>query len=298
MTLHPAHRRGFSGALASVALVAVVSGCAQPVPGRGGPGTGPAPGTYGPDDVVLRVEHVGGFVPVDYLVSRLPILSVYGDGRVITEGPVIAIFPPPALPNLLVREISPAGVDALVARAIGQGVGRPGDFGQPNVADAPSTRFTVLTADGPKATEVYALEMDHEGSGLTPQQRSARRALQQLLDDLSDLPKTLGAEASAEQEPYRPTALAAISQAWSDPQSPGIPAQPEQVWPGPALPGEPVGQLQGLGCVTVTGADVATVLEAAAAANVLTPWTSLGQRWFVRFRPLLPEESTCADLHR
>ncbi len=299
MRLHSARRRCFSLALTSLTLLAMASGCAQPVPG-GGPGPGPdtGPGSYGPDDLVLRVEHVGGFVPVDSLVTRLPILSVYGDGRVISEGPVIAIFPSPALPNLLVRTISPAGVDALVTRALAQGVGRARDFGQPPIADAPSTRFTVLTDDGPKVTEVYALDMGDEGSGLTAEQRSARRALQQLLEDLNDLPKTLGPEASDEQEPYQPKAVAAISHAWSDPQSPGQPAQPERAFPGPALPGEPISNLAGLGCVIVTGADVAPVLEAAASANVLTPWTSDGRRWYVGFRPLLPEESTCADLDR
>ena len=292
-------RLPFGVAMASLALLAVVSGCAQPGPGGGGPGQSPGPGprTYGPDEVVLRVEHVDGFVPVEYLVTRLPIISVYGDGRVITEGPVIAIYPSPALPNVLVRTISMAGVDALVTRALAHGVGRETDLGQPPVADAPSTRFSVLTDAGPQVTSVNALGIGDEDYGLTPAQRAARRELRDLLDDLNDLPKTLGPEASSEQTPYEPEAIAAISRSWSDPRSPGTPIQPEKPWPGPALPGEPVGQLQGLGCVTVTGADVVTVREAATSANVLTPWSSVGHRWFVAFRPLLPEESTCAHLH-
>ena len=297
MTLHTAHRRVFCLALASLALLVVVSGCAQPVPGGGGPGpsTGPGPRIYGPDDVVLPGQYVGGFVPVEDVVSRLPLVSVYGDGRVITLGPVIAIFPAPALPNLLVQTISPAGIDSLVTRALDQGVGSAQDFGVPLVTDNPSTRFTVLTDGGTKATEVYAL--GDEGSGLTEQQRAARREFQQLLDDLSDLSKTLGAEVSGEAEPYRPIAMAAISRAWADPEAPGFPAQPEHSWPGPALPGTPVDNLPQLGCVTVTGAEVAPVLAEAASANVYTPWTSAGRRWFVWFRPLLPEESSCADLH-
>ena len=141
-----------------------------------------------------------------------------------------------------------------------------------------------------------ALGIGDEDYGLTPAQRAARRELRDLQDDLNDLPKTLGPEASSGQTPYEPEAVAAISRSWSDPQSPGIAIQPEKPLPGPALPGEPVGQLQGLGCVTVTGADVVTVREAATSANVLTPWSSVGHRWFVAFRPLLPEESTCADL--
>jgi hypothetical protein len=272
--------------------VLVVSACARPGPGGGGP----PPRTYGPDEVVVRVEYLGGFVPVQSLVTRLPLLTVYGDGRVISEGPVTAIYPGAALPNIQVQNISTVGVDSLVTRALSRGVGRGIDLGQPMVADAPSTRFTVLTEDGTKVTEVYALGIGDDGSGLTAEQRSARRALQELLDDLSDLPKTLGADVISEQQPYQPSAVAAISRQWTDPGSPDIPAPPERPWPGPALPGATVGNHPGLGCVTVTGADLATVLTAASSANVLTPWVSGGSRYLVGFRPLLPEETSCADL--
>ena len=57
-----------------------------------------------------------------------------------------------------------------------------------------------------------------------------------------------------------------------------------------------MGSLPGLSCLTVGGTDVMAVVNAAATANVLTPWTSDGQRWRVRFRPLLPDETSCADL--
>ena len=39
------------------------------------------------------------------------------------------------------------------------------------------------------------------------------------------------------------------------------------------------------------------MLDAAAAANAATPWvTPDGTRWSVLLRPLLPDESGCADL--
>ena len=49
--------------------------------------------------------------------------------------------------------------------------------------------------------------------------------------------------------------------------------------------------------MTITGTDAAAVLEAAASANMLTPWVSNGSRWQVNFRPLLPDETSCDDLH-
>jgi hypothetical protein len=294
MKSHTSGRRLLPFGVACLALLSVLSGCAKPVPGGGG--SGPGPRTYAPDEVVLRVDIVDGFVPAEFVVTRLPIISVYGDGRVITEGPVITIYPGPALPNILVRTISMAGVDALVRRALASGVGRDTDLGQPPVADAPSTRFTVLTDAGSQVTQVNALGIGDEDYGLTAEQRSARRALRDLLNDLADLPGTLGPDAAGAQRPYEPDAVAAVSQAWTDPGSTDIPAQPERAWPGPTLPGESMGNRPGLGCVMVTGTGAATVLAAATSANVLTPWTSDGHRWLVRFRPLLPEETSCADL--
>jgi hypothetical protein len=227
----------------------------------------------------------------ELFVAQLPIVSVYGDGRVITEGPKVTVDPPPALPNVLVRRISLAEVNALVARTVDHGVGRDIDFGQPDIYDAPGTRFTVLTDRGRLVINVYALGVDY---GLNEAQISARRALQDLIDDLKDLPNTLGRDV-ADEQPYEPAALAAISREWTEPGS-NQTAQPEHAWPGPTLPGQSMGRLPGLGCVTVTGASLGTVLDAAKTANVRTPWASDGRRWRVEFRPLLPDETSCADV--
>ena len=101
-------------------------------------------------------------------------------------------------------------------------------------------------------------------------------------------------DAAGEETAYAPVSIAAVTSPFVDPDD-GL-SQAEMTWPGPALPGEPLGNLGDLRCVSVTGGDVATVLDAAAQANQLTPWVSGEERWFVTFRPLLPEESSCADL--
>jgi hypothetical protein len=283
------------GALTAVAcsLVLLAAGCAQggAEPGDGG-GTFPLPA----DTVALRVSYTGGFVPPTMLLSRAPTLTVYGDGRVFTEGPVIAIYPGPALPNIQVQQISPADVDKLVDQAVAAGVGVATDFGEPGVADAPSTKFVVRTADGVKSTEVYALGEAGEDpvSGVNEQQRAARAKLRGLLTALTDLPATLGADAVSPAQPYRAAAVAAIAMPWSeDTQLPG--EQQPVDWPGPALPGEKIGEL-GISCVTATGAEATKVLDAAQKANTATPWVSGGQRWTLTLRPLLPDESSCADL--
>lgn len=270
----------------------LLAACAQPQ--SDSPDTsdlGEARTNYSPDEVVLRVEYLGGFVPVQTIPTRLPVLTLYGDGRVITEGPQIAIYPGPALPNILERRISPADLTRLVKMAVDAGVGSGADYGFPSVADVPETKFTVSTSEGVLTSQVMALGFDE---GLTPAQIEARKKLQDLQSALTDLPGTLGADAAGEETPYEPTALAAVNWPYVDPED-GL-TQAEQAWPGPALPGESMG-LSDLLCVLVTGDDLAAVLDAASAANTMTPWVSDGQRYFVAFRPLLPDESTCADLY-
>jgi hypothetical protein len=275
---------GFRAA-AAASMFFLVAACAQD---SGDAAGAPADESLDPEAVALRVEYTGGFVTPAMLAGRLPIISVYGDGRVITEGPVPAIFPGPALPNVQVRKISAAEVDKLVERARTAGVGAATDFGQPPVADAPSTRFTVLTDGGTKTTEVYALNEANDAGGLTAEQNAARAKLRDLLTSLSD-------PAATGQQSYQPTALAAIASPWvAGDASTG--KQPEIAWPGPQLPGKPVGSGLDTGCVTVTGADTAKVLTAAAKANAITPWTSGGKKWTVTLRPLLPDESDCSDL--
>jgi hypothetical protein len=227
--------------------------------------------------------------------TSLPVVSVYGDGRVITQGPVVSMYPWPALPNVLIQTIGTSDVVHLATQALSAGVGSLDDLGVPPVADAGSTRFTVLTDAGPRVTEVNAFGINDGASGLTTDQRAARSALQELFDALTDLPATLGPDAVSAAQPYQAETVAVVSQPWTDPGSPELSDQPELAWPGPVLPGAPASPL-GLSCVTITGTDAATVLEAAAPANALTPWVSDGRRWQVSFRPLLPDETSCDDL--
>ena len=257
--------------------------------GTGGPGELPESSeAAAAEGLVLRVDQTGGFVTPSMLAGRLPTVSVYADGRVITEGPVPAIYPGPALPNLQVTELDPAGVQELVDRALAAGVDETSDLGTPPIADATSTRFTVVTAEDTYVREAYALWETTEGSGLTGEQVAAREELGDLLDALT----RPGAAATTS---YEAEAVAAIASPWVDPGD-GL-VQPDLPWPGPALPGEPTGGPPDVTCVTAAGAEAQALLEAAGAGNAATPWvTGDGARWSVTFRPLLPDETRCADL--
>ncbi|WP_433825168.1 hypothetical protein ACQP2E_23900 [Actinoplanes sp. CA-015351] len=282
------------GLLTAAAIPMLMLGaCAQP----GAAGDAGAPGKSDPvtesvtapsaDDLVLRVQYRGGFVPPQFLIGRLPLVSVYADGRVITEGPTTLIYPGPALPNLQVARITPEEVKQLAAEAAGAGVETGADFGTPNVADIPSTRVSVVTGYGTQSVDVVALnEAQPDDSSLTAANQAARKKLKTFVDKLTSL--------GAESQPYAPEEIAAIAQAWTDPGD-GLAGKPV-TWPGPQLPGEYLNKTVAIRCLAVTGAEKDAVLAAAEKANQQTPWASGGKQWSVTFRPLLPDESGCESL--
>ncbi|GIJ10908.1 hypothetical protein ACFFMR_17375 [Micromonospora andamanensis] len=284
-----------SGRLAVVPLLLLTSAaCGQQAGGVGSGEADQPERSYSADAVVFRMDHTGGFVTPAMLATRLPAISVYGDGRVITQGPVPMIYPGPSLPNLQLGTISATQVEDLLKAARAAGVGGAVDLGRPPVADAPSTRFTVLGDNGVEEFEVYALaESGGAETGLTADQRAGRDKLREFADSLTAEAGPLAA-AQADPQPYAPTAVAAVAEPWV--ANADVGQQPEVAWPGPALPGPELGEGVGLGCVTVTGDEAQRLLTAAAAANAATPWTSDGKRWTVTLRPLLPDESDCGDL--
>ncbi|WP_229072674.1 hypothetical protein [Actinoplanes sp. DH11] len=284
------------GLLAATAIPLLLLGaCARPAatgPEAGAPAaepvteSGAAPAA---DALVLRVRHRGGFVPPQLLVGRLPQVSVYADGRVITDGPVPLVAPGPALPNLQVQKITPEQVKQLTAQAVQAGVTTGADFGTPNVADVPSTEVTVVTGYGTETVDVVALnEAQPDDTSLTPAHQAARTELRGFIDKLTGL--------SGDSEPYRPEQVAAIARPWTD-NGDGLAGKPID-WPGPALPGEQLDKNVDVRCVVASGAGKDDVWAAAEKANQQTPWVSGGKQWSVTFRPLLPDESGCESLRR
>jgi hypothetical protein len=222
----------------------------------------------------------------------VPLVAVYGDGRVVAPGAQIEVYPPPALPSLQVWRLDAEGLQTVVDRAVTAGVTGTADLGSPPVADAPATRFTLVTDAGTSVREVPALFELPDDGGLTQEQQAARGELRGLLEVLTS-PEPLGATGP---EPYAATAVAAVAAPWTPPTDPAL-LQPEAAWPGPALPGEPLPGGPGPSCVVARGGEADAVLAAAASATTLTPWVVAdGSRWMLTLRPLLPHETGCADL--
>lgn len=118
----------------------------------------------GPTDLVLQADSVGGFVPVDFIVTNVPYFSLYGDGTVIirpTEerGRVMA---PGQLPRLLVAKLTEEQVQALLRFALGQGrlLDARAHYPQNSCADCPATVFRLNAAGVEKTVTVDALGIE------------------------------------------------------------------------------------------------------------------------------------------
>jgi hypothetical protein len=281
--------------IAAAVPLFLIGACAQPAAdGAGAPAGTPESSAAlptGGNDLVLRIESFGGFVPPDRVVGAIPSVSVYADGRMITEGPVPAVYPGPALPNLQVTRLDPAQVQALVAASGPAGVRTGTDYGRPNVADAPDTRVTVRTASGTQTVTAAALnEAQPQDDMLTPEQVAARSKLVAFVKSLNDLQAD-----QTKVEAYAPESLAVLARPWTDPGG-TEPQQPTKAWTGPALPGTYLNPAVKIGCVLVTGAEKDQVVKAAGSANAMTPWTAGSARYLITFRPMLPDETDCAVL--
>jgi hypothetical protein len=280
-----------------VVTLILLAGCSA-ASGEGGPDAGPVDYPTGAGDLVFSIATEGGFVPVEFNLTRLPELALYGDGRLFTQGPQIMIYPGPALPNILVRQVSPEGVRAIVEEAAAAGLtGEDREFRQAAnfVTDLPDTVFTLVTGGSAHRTSVYGFGSGEDLKRIPRSDAGAMRDLHRLRDRLTDLETWLPDGSIGPEEPYVPTEMRifvgdapAAEEGLEQPPVAWPLAQPLAGFGTPVAPGN-------YRCGTVSGDDLTRVLEAARSANQLTPWESEGRRFGLSFRPLLPDEAGCPE---
>lgn len=244
--------------------------------------------------LVIEIERSGGFVTPEMAFANVPSVSVYADGRVVSQGATIMIYPGPALVPLHETTISEDEVAELLAVADELGLtDEPLDYGEPPIADAPDTIVTIRTADGTVEHRAAALaEAGGPGGeptpGLTDDQQDARQRLQELVE-AAEL-------AGAEGEPstFEPAAYAARAVQ----EDPVVDEGAEE--PQPRVVDWPVDLLEPaqIGDCTVFEDDAAAALEDLFRdADQLTYFTDAdGDTWRVTIRAVLPHESGCEDI--
>ncbi len=297
----PARRllRASALVVGGLAVVACTTGTgASPGASAGG---SPSPASSSPSassDLVLRAAYEGGFIAPTARRSALPIVAVYADGRVVTEGAVPAIYPGPLVPPLVYRSVGPDGAKAILKAAEDAGLtGEDAVYPGGPVADAPQTVITVVHDGTTTVSRFNALGIgpSPDPSSSDPTTRTQAAAIG-LLDRLA-AGDTFGGTASdggvLVPDGYRLFVTPGAPEA-SDPSL----TRAAVAWPlatplaafGTADPTGGTGARIG----EVVGADAATLRPVLEAASQITPFTSGGTPWTIVVRPLLPDEAAAA----
>ncbi len=284
--------------IGAIIMVMLMSGCAN-VLGRDGSagggadqsGSAPYDHPTGAEDVLVSIMSDGGLVPMEYNLRNIPQFLLLGDGTAIVGGVMIEIYPGPAIPPLQSAMLNEGQIHQLFAAADDAGLlEQEIDFGEPAVADAPSTTVNI-TVDGRTISQsANALGSDDTSSGLSQTQVAAREALQGFID-------AAHATADAASLGYQPTGVVAyrLSTEVGAPVDEPELQQPPQTWPIATAPAAPTAaDASGATCVVVTGTEAETLLAALGNANELTPWLiGADPPAQMVFRPLLPGDQGC-----
>jgi hypothetical protein len=214
----------------------------------------------------------------------------------IVEGPMIEIYPSPALPNLQVSRLTEEAIQAILEEAERAGlIGPDASYDYPCIADAPTTTFTVVADGATHTVSAYALGFE-DGSGqgsCAAVKADARAELQDFSQKLGDLRSWLPEGSIGAEEEYVPTQMRVYVRPY---QGDAELEQAQVGWPlaDPLAGfGERDPNLGDTRCGVVSGADLEALLPLAQTANELTPWSSEGTDYGLIFRPLLPDEHTC-----
>ena len=283
--------------LAVVSLALLVAACAAggaPASGSGGPSAQPPEGGVdhptGANDIVLRMEEGGGFVPIEFVATQAPVFTLYGDGRVVFQQQQETF--PEAGPDGIVRgqpwriaQLDAGQIEELLTFALGPGgLGAAREnYGNDMVADAGTTTFTIDAGGVKKTVAIYALGMEGAPDA------DARKAFEQLANRLRDFDSG-GTIAS---DVYAPTAYRGVLIERED-----VPAKVKP-WPWPDLAIEDfTADVNGVGATqfphrVMTAAEV----EAVGLGDVSGGMQGLvlegpdGKTYSFILRPMLPEET-------
>jgi hypothetical protein len=265
--------------------------------GSGGAGSSNTPEHYdvgtGSGDLILQVTTGGGLMPIEYSLTHMPDLALYGDGRIIVRGPQIEIYPGPLLPNMRVIRVTPDEIHKIVAAADDAGLlGPDANFNATDIFDGPSTTFITIVGGKTHTIGAYALGIG--GTVDDPVVEAARARLLDFDAAIADLSKFLGRSIS-DEEAYEPAGMRVFA-AVADESHDASELERQVVdWPltmDPATAGQAIDH-QDYRCLLLTGADLAVFLTVARTANTLTIWRAPSGRYTVMVRPLYPDESSC-----
>lgn len=240
----------------------------------------------GATDVVFRFEQGGGFVPMGFFATQAPQFTLYGDGTVLFRDFTAAL---PENDNIgrqtpyVIAGLSEPEVQAFLRFALaesGLGVARA-TYTPGNVADAPTSTFTVHAGGLDKTVSVEALGFDNPQSPDT----AILHALAALGDRIGNFATSIDGEATWTPDRWRgvltPDSInPTVPWPWSD-LSPADFVQPAD----PDAPRFPIhtltpAHLAALGLTDIEGGFAALPLSGPD-----------GKTYTLALRPILPDET-------
>jgi hypothetical protein len=243
--------------------------------------------------LLLKVTSEGGFINPAATLAVLPTVAVYTDGRIMTPGPVDAIYPGPLLAPVDVRDVGPSGAAAILAAIKQVGLDQPASAGPGIPGDAGTNVFTAVVDGTATTSRVAGAQPGHPGGPVASGDEERAAALG-LLDRLLDPGETWGAPAAADSR-YMPVGYR-VYVAPGAPQADSQVSQPPIAWPLATplaefgTPSVPDRGIAGLRQGVVLGADATTLRPILERATTLTAFTSGGSSYTLHVRPLLPDE--------
>jgi hypothetical protein len=182
----------------------------------------------GVDEIVLRYDVGGGFVPIEFFAAHVPQFTLYGDGTVVFVSNAASSEPAPNGPSLgpvlRTARLAESQVQSLLEFALRDGalaIART-EYQNPNVADAPTTTFEIHADGDTKTVSVMALGLDAQSGPDV----AILTALGRLADRLGNFDQG----GSLASNPYVPTAYRGVLF-----ESNGVQGVPVQAWPWPSL---------------------------------------------------------------
>lgn len=264
------------------------------------PSASTAPSSPVSAGLLVEVTTEGGFIAPAAHIGTLPMVWVSDDGRILTPAPMTMQFPGRLVPDVTVRDVGPAGAEA-IRRAIADAGLDSADYtdtspGMPDVGQwvitvhldgrTVTSRFNGLGAGAPGPSVPGA-------SSPTDPRKAAASAL---IDRLTSTDETWGAATPAKESRYVPTGYRIWASPGAPQADPALARQPV-AWPlstplaSFGQPASPDFGIAGLRVGTVTGADATTIAPVLDKATSITPFASGGSSWTLRVRPLLPGEA-------
>jgi hypothetical protein len=269
-----------------------------------------SPVAGGPPQLLLRVETISPMLP-ELTFTAVPEFSLFDDGSIYALGPQLAVFPPPALPNLTVTRITQEAAQSLVAAARTAGLDASRNLEESSVlADAPTTYITFFDGEQEIVSSATGLMILTERPAdwddtIWREFLELRSIVSLLMGWTGTIEPTAIVSPERTYEPERlqvvvfrsTNSFALVS------SIPNI-EQPALIWPLAmplsiiAGPGDDAAGVSKSACNELSGIDLAAVIEVAQTGDLQSPWVDASTAgdevlYGVLMKPLLPDQSAC-----